>query len=465
MPPLAGCSLLYDPDRLPAAADAMVPPPDIFPCQMEVTDLAPVTIVEGMGDGGSRPAVLVISGKNLIAQNPSIMITPAAGSTRPLRITTDNAKIEIGAHGEQLSLPITLPVDPELMANEMIDLDVMVEQDCPDGRVSGMIVGKLKLRGLAELTSAAAPLVGGVREYSQINVEMGTLVFATPTPTSPIILRSTSSVKIANAISLNAGRGSDVKPGGPAGGNGGTGGNGLGGVGTPGVGPSPGLSSGAPGGFSSSDPGLNTLNNPNRSSGGAGGDGAVVGGRGGDGGGGGGSMEITAGGDLQVEAISARGAAGQGGSGGAAGGGGSGGVILLRAGGALIAGDLDVRSFGTGSRGLARYDAGGTVMMSQGELGTDHLQGPMFVALPFAFREAKPAFTVVGKPLSGFKYFFSKQGGGVSSVSSALFDASGMARVTLSDPLEPGLNRLCLVTESGTPTSETSNCAYIAYLP
>jgi hypothetical protein len=419
-----------------------------------------------MGDGGSRPAVLVISGKNLIAQGSSVMITPAAGSTRPLRITTDDAKIEIGAHGEQLLLPITLPVDPDLTANEMIDLDVKVEQDCPDGRVSGMIAGKLKLRGLAELTSAADPLVGGLREYSQINVETGTLVFATPTPTTPIILRSTSSVKIANTISLNAGRGTDVKLAGPAGGNGGTGGNGLGGVGTPGAGPLPGLSSGAPGGFSSSDPGLNTLNNPNRSSGGAGGDGAVVGGRGGDGGGGGGSMEITADGDLHVGAISARGAAGQAGTaGGAAGGGGSGGVILLRAGGTLIAGELDVRSAGTATRGRARYDAGGTAMVSQGELGTDHLRGPMFVALPFAFREAKPAFTVVGKPLSGFKYFFSKQGGGVSSVSSALFDASGMARVTLSDPLESGLNELCLVTESGTPTSETRNCAYIAYLP
>jgi hypothetical protein len=274
--PLGGCSLLYDPDRLPAAADAMILPPDIFPCQMEVSDLAPVTIVEGMGDGGSRPAVLVISGKNLIAQGSSVMITPAAGSTRPLRITTDDAKIEIGAHGEQLLLPITLPVDPDLTANEMIDLDVKVEQDCPDGRVSGMIAGKLKLRGLAELTSAADPLVGGLREYSQINVETGTLVFATPTPTTPIILRSTSSVKIANTISLNAGRGTDVKLAGPAGGNGGTGGNGLGGVGTPGAGPLPGLSSGAPGGFSSSDPGLNTLNNPNRSSGGAGGDGALL---------------------------------------------------------------------------------------------------------------------------------------------------------------------------------------------
>jgi hypothetical protein len=458
--PLGGCSLLYDPSDLPAAADAAVPLPDIMPCDMTVTGLAPATLFEGMGVGGSRPALIVVGGTNLASQNTTISITAAAGSARVPLIVVDNAKIEVGIYGEQLSVPITLPVDLTLTANETIALDVKIEQDCAGGRVAGRVQGALALKGLDELTSAAAPLTGGLHEYSQINVETGTLGPAT-NQTSPIVLRSMSSVKISSAISLDAAG----RTGGPAGGNGGAGGSGLGGVGTPGTGPLPGQSSGAAGGFDSTDPGLNTLGNPNRSSGGAGGSGTVAVGQGGNGGGGGGSIEISAGGDLRMGAITARGAAGQPGSaGGAAGGGGSGGVILLRAGGTLTAGNIDVGSAGTGARGRARYDAGGTASVPEGELGTDHLRGPMLAGLPVAVRSATPEIAVVGKPLTAFKYFFIKQGGGVSQLSSALFGADGTARVTLAEPLAPGANQLCLVPDPGAATSETRNCFYLAYL-
>jgi hypothetical protein len=459
---LGGCSLLYDPSGLPPAADAMIPPPDVSPCDMTVTDVAPTTLVEGTGEGGSRPALIVISGTNLVSNNTTILFTPVAGSTRTAQIAFDHAKIEVGAYGEQLALPVTLPVAPMLRANETITLDVTVEQDCAERRVSAMLLGKLTLKGLDELTSATAPLEGGLHEYSRIDVATGTLAYPSDAiPTSPIILRSTSSVKIANSILLDA----MERIGGAAGGTGGVGGSAAGGNGTPGTGPNPGQPPGGPGGFDTTDPGLNTLSNPNGSSGGAGGAGAVAG-TGGDGGGGGGSIEITAGGDLQVSDISAHGAAGKagGGVGGTAGGGGSGGVILLRAGAALTAGKIDVSGGGTGAAGRARYDAGGAATVPEGSFGTAHLRGPMFARPPFAVRSPRPDLMVVGKPLSAFKYFFIKPGGGVSALSGAVFGADGTATVSPQEDLVPGANEICLVTDSGTTASETRNCVSIAYL-
>ena len=462
--PLGGCSLLYDPDRLKEAADAAPPPLDIRPCELKVTELAPTTLYEGTGAGGSRKALLVITGENLVNQNTRVAITPAEGSSVTPVVEIDNASLAVGEHGVHLAVPVSLPVDLLLGATASVPLNVQVTQDCAEGPVSVPLAGMLTFKGLDELTDASANmpatgLTGGVHEYSQIDVPTKALTIAAA-QTSPIILRSRSSVKIAKDILVNA----NGRTGGPAGGTGGTGGSGLGGAGTPGTGPSPGLPSGGPGGFASTDPGLSTLGNPNRSSGGAGGDGATLG-TGGNGGGGGGSIEISAVGDLEVAAINARGAAGTAGSGGGgAGGGGSGGVILLRAGGALTATAIDVSGGGAGARGLARYDAGGTATVPSGSTGTDHLRGPMFKDLPMTFNAPKPSFTVVGKPLTAFKVFFLKPGGGVSSLTEILFGADGTARVTLSDELVPGANQLCLVTKSGDATSETRNCADIAYL-
>jgi len=466
--PLGGCSLLYDPDRLAAAADAAPPPLDVRPCELMVSDISPLMLYEGTGVGGSRPAVVVITGENLVNSNTRVFIKEAGAADPTPLISIDNEKLEVGDHAQQLVAQVTVPVDTvTLKAGVTLPLDVTVTQDCAEGPVTQTLSAKMALKGLDELapvvTTATNLPVTGTQEYSQIDVgAMVTLTSpTTPTvPTVPLVLRSRSSVKIVNAIKLDA----SGRTGGPAGGTGGTGGSGLGGVGTPGTGPSPGQPSGGPGGFDNTDPGLNTLNNPNRSSGGAGGDGSTLG-TGGAGGGGGGSIEISAGGDLQVGAISAKGAAGTAGNGGAgAGGGGSGGVILLRAGGTLMAGDLDVKGGGTGVRGRARYDAGGTAMVTPGELGTDHLRGPMFSSLPMTVRTPKPAFMVLGKPLTSFKYFVFKPDGSVSSLTQVLFGADGTAKVTLSEELKPGASQICLVTESGGATSQTSNCADIAYL-
>lgn len=463
--PLGGCSKLYDPERLSKATDAPRPPPDVFPCEMEVTDLATLELVEGAGTGGSLPALLVVLGKNLVNQNTSVTITPLAGTPKAPMLEIDSAKLEVGEYGEQLAVPITLPVDPTFPAGSPVAFDVTVAQDCIEGQKTATIPGRLTYRPLNELTDGGmtTPLLidGGVHEFSQIDVVTRVITPGPNNKNRPIVLRSTSSVKIAKAISVNA----NATIGGNGAGNGGAGGSGLGGAGSPGTGPKPGLSSGNPGGFHTDDPGLTTLEEPNRGSGGAGGNGSALG-PGGDGGGGGGSIEISAGGNLEVGAITARGAAGQGGAGGgAAGGGGSGGVIFLRAGGTLTAmGDIDVRSLGTGARGLARYDARGMAMVRPGETGTGHYRGPMVVMYPMIVRSPTPAFTVVGKPLESFQYFAIKQGGAVSAVSTALAGADGTARVVFTEKLAPGANQICVIPTPGTPTAETRNCVSIAYL-
>lgn len=132
----------------------------------------------------------------------------------------------------------------------------------------------------------------------------------------------------------------------------------------------------------------------------------------------------------------------------------------------LTAGALDVSGGGAGVLGRARYDAGGTATVS---MGTDHLRGPMFtnsssINLPISLRTAKPEISVVGKPLSAFKLFFIKPDGSASSLTEVLFGSDGTAKVTLSQELDPGANQICLVTKSGDGTSETRNCADIAYL-
>ncbi len=459
--PLGGCSLLYDPDRLAPAADAARPPPDIFPCQMEVTDLAPATLFEGTGVGGSRPAVLVIMGRNLTKQNTMVSVM-APGAPRMPMFEIDNANLEVDSYGEFLAVPVTLPIDSDLKRGEFFALDVTVTQECMEGPRSSMVTGKLTLVGLDELIPPVPDLVAGVSDYSQIAIPSGMIKIAS-SAMEPVILRSRSSVAIMPAISADAGE-PDVQSPGPGGGRGGNGGPAdllNPGPGMAGLGPSPGLPSGGAAGFSNADVPLATLGAPNRGSGGAGGNGGTTQ-RGGDGGGGGGTIEITAAGDLTVTEVSA---AGENGTGGAnPGGGGSGGVILLRAGGNLTSGAINVAGGGAGAPGRARYDAGG---MATGAI-TGHHRGPMFVNLPLnpplIARSRTPEITVSGKPLSLFRYFIIRKSG-TSALVDETIGAGGTARVTLQQDLGPGLNQLCLVVGTGDASSDTRNCIDIAYLP
>jgi hypothetical protein len=185
---------------------------------------------------------------------------------------------------------------------------------------------------------------------------------------------------------------------------------------------------------------------------------------GGDGGGGGGSIEISAGGDLQVSAISARGAAGAAGSGGAgSGGGGSGGVILLRAGGSLSASNLDASGGGAGAAGRVRYDA---ATVSAGPLGTGLRRGPMLLQLPAVTRIPRPKLVIAGQPLAPLQYFFIAPGGAVSPLQNLTIDMNGIAELTLAEDLAPGATQVCVTPPTtAVALSETRNCAVMTYLP
>jgi hypothetical protein len=473
---LGGCSKLYDPDQLPAAADA---PPDIpaaDPDNPLLERLAPSVIVEGAGVGGSRPALLVLTGRNLVLRNLNVSITVSDGSATPM-IVIDHEKLEVETYGERIAVPITVPVDPMLREGQVLALDVTITQDGSVGPVTSMpLKAKLELKGLDELRDDQGPtrtLTGGFHEFSQIDVTTTELI-AADNQADPIILRSTSSVKIGRPISVDAKDLPACPPlmpepcqgglGGPAGGAGGVGGKITNGVGGPGSGPAPGLTAGAPGRFQGTDVGLARFmtSTENRSSGGAGGNGNLLG-KGGGGGGGGGAIEISAGGDLEVGAISARGTGG-GMAPGQAGGGGTGGVILLRAGGALKAGDLDVGSRGSGQAGRARYDAAGAVTVSDGALGAGHYRGPMFVDAPLITRSKTPDLTVAGKPLTVFQYFIINEARESSELFEETTGAAGNVVITLRQPLERGANQLCLVVDGGTASSDTRNCVSLAYL-
>lgn len=462
--PLGGCSLLYDPDRLPAAADAapdMAIPPD--PDNLVIESVAPSIIVEGAGVGGSRPALVVLTGKNFVPNNISVSIAVSDGSARTIMV--DNAGIQVEMYGLRVAVPVTLPVDPMLRKGEVISLDVQVTQDGVAGPVkSEVISGKLALRGLDELTEVpAGGLVGGVSEYSQIAITTGTLTIA-PNTTEPVILRSRSSVQIASALSVSAAS----QTGGPGGGRGGNGGAAdllNPGPGMAGSGPAGGQPSGGPGGFSNDDIALATLNAPNRGSGGAGGNGTTLR-AGGAGGGGGGTIEVTAEGDLTVAAVSATGAPPQTPPGGGtfnAGGGGSGGVILLRAGGSLMSGAINVAGGGTaggmGASGRARYDVGGTAM---GPI-TGHFRGPSFVNLPLVTRSIRPELSIAGQPLSIFQYFISNDSGGNILGPFTVTTGAGSSTFTVEDDLHRGLNQICLLVERATLDSGTRNCFDLVY--
>src|SRR5262245_41652475 len=74
----AACSLIYNPGNLPGAHDAAVDAEIIDPANPEIDSVAPATIYEGQGDFGSRPALVVINGRNFIDSNTVVEITPVS---------------------------------------------------------------------------------------------------------------------------------------------------------------------------------------------------------------------------------------------------------------------------------------------------------------------------------------------------------------------------------------------------
>lgn len=460
---LGGCSLLYNPDNLPPAADADIPIPKIDPSLIEVESAAPAEILEGVGTGGGRPAVVVIAGKNMVKDNTTVEILKTGTEEVQEGMTILMDQLDVSIDGFFLAVPVVQDVIEGFEGS--VEFDVRVTQNAPNtptGRASWTRQNAIQLRGLPELihddTNTDLLLESGVKEYSKIEVRAKALVAPTTgfnEQTQPVVLRSMSLVTITGPVRVGA-SGQRGGAGGGAGGRGGDGGL-LGGTdGTPGQGPHGGANKGGDASFEVGDPGLSTLGLPLRGSGGGGGAQGLS--NGGAGGGGGGSIEITARGNLTVGVVDARGSAGL--SGASQGGGGSGGVILLRAGGELKTGSLDVSGGGGGVPGRARFDAGVTATVPSG---ANHYRGPMFEGTPLITRSPKPEFTILGKQSANFGYFF-VQGGNAAGPFSGIIGAD-KATFALGAGLFRGLNQVCVFVEPpGSTSSETRNCIDIAFL-
>jgi hypothetical protein len=480
---LAGCSLIYNPGNLPpppgeAGIDSPVDAEiilDADPAALTITKVTPAVLFEGQGDGGSRQAVIVVEGEHIVA-GARITIAAHSGETLVPMFTIDEDATDIAANGRMIAVPVTLPVDTGLMAGQSIALDVTVTQDTPMGPVSktlpqGEDPAVLTLQGFDELTEPIA-LDSGTYTYSQVELDGDTdIITGTPGGTEPVIIRSISSITAINdaAFVVDA-SGID---GGPAGGRGGNAGVTLGAGGT-GGGPAGGGggaggvggTAGGGGGFTDNCRITTHVPPPYRGSGGGGGGGGTLG-PGGRGGGGGGTLELTAGGHIEIAGVSANGAGGAAGSGGGAvGGGGSGGVVLLRAGGTVSATGVTVAGVGAGAAGCVRFDAAEPTATVAGA----GYRGPMFFAdTPVITRNPSPPIKVTGEPGKPFQFYWDDETGATrrGPVDSAI---GGQGQNTIDvapQELFRGINTFCLVVEGGdvsAATPEARNCIKIVYL-
>ncbi|HEY0990272.1 MAG TPA: hypothetical protein VGD80_24640, partial [Kofleriaceae bacterium] len=185
---LAGCSLIYNPSNLPGApneagidAPPDAPPDaeiilDADPSKLELLEIAPSAIDEGQGDGGSRPALLVIGGHQIIDSSTTVEITAASG-TAQLTLGTP----VIAKNGNWIAITVTAHVDPTLGAGATRALTVTVTQTLPPeaggGTKTASLSGKLTLIGYGELDALGKlPMTGAkinspmLAKYSKVDL-------------------------------------------------------------------------------------------------------------------------------------------------------------------------------------------------------------------------------------------------------------------------------------------------------
>lgn len=482
---LGGCSLIYNPSNLPSPpgeaavtvdAEVII---DADPSHLELTTAFPPAIDEGAGIDGSRPALLVITGKNII---PGAQITLARTGGGATTATVDNTQVVVAADGNMIAVPIKVDIDPALgpkAGTASYTLDVTVTQV---GTITKTLPAAIRVAGYDELGPTDPPVAG---TYSRV---MLTAAFTPGANAAPFVIRSSSSITIGGAITAKGGA-STPGPGGGAGGTSGQPGMGLGGgkangggggYATPGTGAA---NNGAGGAGNLGDAALRTLASPNRSSGGAGG-GALTGGTPGLGGGGGGTVELSARGNLSIAGVAVDGGNGGLGTGGLTtatdGGGGSGGVALLRAGGTfMVTGPVTATggkkpagstSAGDGGDGRIRFDApvGATLSSTPGAY-----RGPMFAAdTPLIFRTKVPTIAITCQANAPFTYFILDEDGSlIEPLTSPLTcGPQGKESIDLDakgSPLSRGLNHICLLVDGAARTDELPedrNCVDVAFI-
>ncbi len=476
---VGGCSLVYNENNINPPSDARADsaidaPADANPANLTITGVESPILVEGQGEDGSRPALLVIRGTNIVT---GARVTVEAAPPNMAMVEVVDEPAIVSAQSDLIVVKVIARVDNTLSNGTTEDLVVKVSQPSPlGGMVEQMTTWQLK--GLEELIGATAGVnTSSPREYSRVSI--GTLTISGG---QKVLVRATGGITITNAIDVSAITGTNsanAGPGGFAGGVGEMGGAGPGGgkqgvKGSKGGGGAGFASAGGDGGSNLGSGGamtgdvLVTRYATNAGSGGGGSDGF--------GGAGGGILELTAGGNLTVSAmISANGSAGKsvaivGGGGG----GGSGGVVVLRSSGTATVNGISVAggaggtsgllagAGGPGKEGRARIDA----VTITGNVGPAH-RGAMFAATaPTIVRTNTPMLTVLGSigdnfDLQRVNLSFAP----VGSIKPVAFGGADTLDVA-APTLDAGFNRVCIVPEgSGLGNPESRNCIDLVYLP
>jgi hypothetical protein len=513
---LAGCSLIYSPNNLPpgvidAPSDAEIVL-DADPKMLAIDDVQPSTIYEGQGDFGSQPAVIVIHGHHIIDNNTIVEITP----------TTGTVQLALGApviagDGDWIAIQVTAHVDPLLMPGAQVALDVKVTESIPaalgGGTASSMLSNKLALMGLKELTKDTAPEVdkanskidttlladryskvdlSGISTATFIGAKRAVIVSMSSITTSALVATGASGEVAAGSGGAAVGGcaggapgstgGCDNLVGGKGGAGdavlGGSGGGGGGGFATEGM-----SGQGSIAGVAGSRTGDELITSysgdsgrsPSRAGGGGGGGKPMlIGGPGGIGGAGGGSIELTAGGDVSVGAITANGGPGGDGSTASGGGGGAGGLVMLRADGSLTtSGTISVKggpggagkgtnngNGGAGSDGRVRWDvpAGGAPTVP---FGTRH-RGPAFTLPTRIFRSGRATISLSGTSNDQFTVYTVHDGTLTPGQDGAFADSTA----TFTQILPQGLTHLCITLRGGQQgTPEADKCVDVAFIP
>ena len=483
---LSGCSLIYNPGNLPAASphdggvevDAEIIL-DADPALLALEGAFPATLDEGAGVDGSRPALLVLTGTQMVPGATISVMRSGGGTTTAV---VDNTKTTIAADGKMMYAPITIGIDGTIgpsLPTKSYKLDIIVTQA---GTVTRMLPGAVTVQGYDELMGAAIP--AGAHTYSQVAISGA---FTAATSTEPLVVRSNSSITIAGPLTASA----VGSTGGPGGGGGGSAGTTTATAGDGGGGAGKGLHNNGGGGYGTAggagsmgpsatagDAAFKTLAD-NHGAGGAGGAGGV--GTGGVGGGGGGTVELSARGNLTIAGIAndgAKGTAGNGGIGTTDGGSGSGGGVLLRSGNTLSAtGTISVAGAAATSKGAAggdgrvRLDAPTSAASVTSTVPA--YRGPMFAtSTPLVVRTKTPTLSITCQHDAKFTYFIlDEKNNLIEPLTSPLtcgpagtedidFDAKG-------SPLGRGVNQICLLVDGATRTDnlpEDRNCISLVFL-
>jgi hypothetical protein len=493
----SGCSLLFDPDKIPLHADgpvpdAMPPPPDFRddadPGLLTITGIeGPADgLYEGMGSGGGFPVVLVVSATSLVGDATIDAVWDVPGPEEPMVVSS-----ELSHDDGLIAIALRLPVlrDPA-QDSGTLDLRVTVSQNGGSASQSTTIAVTL----LPQLALDGTTVTSFEARYSEIAITAATRIAGEFTAAPPRLV-SMGAITMDGGILVNAqgqtagphscdggGQAGTSQCGGAGGGSnaavvGHGGGGGGGGCAAAG---DPGNSAAGPGGGGGTATctamvvplGFDGTVENRGHGGGGGGDGTLGLGMGGTGGGGGGVVELRAGGALTITSgvIDANGAPGTTGSG--AGGGGSGGLVLVRAtGGVQMAASGWITALGrpggaTNTPGGAGKD-GRIRVDSPTEFGATTpaaVSAPMLVDPPALSRAQSIDVMVRGTP-----GVYTLRNGGIDS-GDVTIPSAGETTIT-GVTLGLGRNVMCMMyaqsaavgATGGLP--EAKNCVEIVYVP